>query len=204
MCLFTLELGVDQAIPDAQDLRSLSRFKTLYPAQGSPSEPPLVLYETRLWCRLFEARKGDHTWPMADGSNTIISGFSLSSSCRTSCSRRARLDWYGSATQESKFGSPDPGTRIVDRPSACPTPKISYSSLIWTTRRQCHRSEGKQTPIDMTSLILFRNSWILPFCGISLNWAMMMKNDSDKGGKGWSMGLNELNIRRCHAVCWLQ
>ncbi|KAF4384953.1 hypothetical protein F8388_010551 [Cannabis sativa] len=68
---------------------------------------------------------GGLTEPMFVGSNMIVSGGSLSRRERTSFSLRCLDVSNGLATQESKLGSPEPGTRMLDQPIECPTPKTS-------------------------------------------------------------------------------
>eukprot|EP00882_Tetradesmus_deserticola_P034918 GHRQ01040264.1.p1 GENE.GHRQ01040264.1~~GHRQ01040264.1.p1 ORF type:complete len:110 (+),score=13.16 GHRQ01040264.1:89-418(+) len=63
----------------------------------------------------------NRTLPTASGSSMMVSGCSLSSSCATSCSRRSLMLAYGLATNESKFGSPAPGTSTLLTPPAVPT-----------------------------------------------------------------------------------
>mmetsp|Transcript_40997 Transcript_40997/g.104862 ORF Transcript_40997/g.104862 Transcript_40997/m.104862 type:complete len:312 (+) Transcript_40997:148-1083(+) len=76
----------------------------------------------RSFCTSFGARR---TLPMASGSSTIMLGCSFSSSCTTSASCRCFFVWYGLATNESKLGSPAPGTSSVVSPPEWPPASTS-------------------------------------------------------------------------------
>ena len=58
-----------------------------------------------------------------------MSGWILSSNARTSRSLRAFLDSNGSASDESKFGSPEPGTRMLDSPDEWPSVSASWKGV---------------------------------------------------------------------------